>query len=141
MNFSSYNYFWNYNYHIELFVPKGYLPYATDIWAMATSAATVALTESKSLTGPRDDVITSRSSQIKFKSVDSLQIGASGGVESIQDIKAVQVVVAPLPIGHRNIASGVPERRCVQVTAAEMLQTEVEVIEDTGRTGSSPRSC
>jgi phosphoribosylformimino-5-aminoimidazole carboxamide ribonucleotide (ProFAR) isomerase len=52
-----------------------------------------------------------------FKFVDSLQIRASGGVESIQDIKAVQVVVAPLPIGHRNIAGGVPERRCVQVTA------------------------
>jgi hypothetical protein len=38
-------------------------------------------------------------------------------VESIQGIKTVQVVVAPLPIGHRNIAGGVPERRCVQVTA------------------------
>jgi hypothetical protein len=38
-------------------------------------------------------------------------------VESIQGIKTVQVVVAPLPIGHRNIAGGVLERRCMQVTA------------------------
>jgi hypothetical protein len=36
------------------FVPKGYLPYATDGWAMATSATSVALTGSTVLTISRD---------------------------------------------------------------------------------------
>jgi hypothetical protein len=71
------------------------------------------------LTGQCDDIINGLSSQIMLQSDDSLQIGANGGVESIQDIKAVQVVMAPLPIGHRNIAGGVPERRCSTVTGAE----------------------
>jgi hypothetical protein len=65
----------------------------------------------------KDDVINGNSSQIKLKFIDSLQIRTNGGVESNQGIKTVQMVVAPLPSGHRVVAGGVPERRCVQVTA------------------------
>jgi hypothetical protein len=105
------------------------------------SVATEAETESKSLTGPRDDVITGRSSQIKFESVDSLQIGSCECGEKIQEVKASQRVPAPLSFDPRSIAGGESGRRRMQVTGAEMLQTEMKAIEDAGRTGSSPRSC
>jgi phosphoribosylformimino-5-aminoimidazole carboxamide ribonucleotide (ProFAR) isomerase len=49
------------------------------------------------------DIINGLSSQIMLQSDDSLQIGASGGVESIQDIKAVHVVVATSIFGHRSL--------------------------------------
>jgi hypothetical protein len=37
---------------------------------------------------------------MKFESIDSLRIGALGGVESIQRVKAVHVVVATPIFGH-----------------------------------------
>jgi hypothetical protein len=40
---------------------------------------------------------------MKFKSIDSLRIGAFGDVESIQRIKAVHVVVATSIFGHRSL--------------------------------------
>jgi hypothetical protein len=54
MNFPSFSNFLEFVINREKrFVPNGYLPYAPDRRAMPTSAATVALTESKSLTGSR----------------------------------------------------------------------------------------
>jgi hypothetical protein len=78
---------------------------------------------------------------MNFKFDDSLRIRIRGGVESNQEIKVKLRVPAPLVFGHRNFAGGVSERRRMQVTGAGMIQIEMEVIEDAGRTGSSPRSC
>jgi hypothetical protein len=63
---------------------------------VSRSDAIKAETESKLLTGPRDDVINGLSSQIMLQSDDSLQIGTSDCGEKIQRIKASEMVVAPL---------------------------------------------
>jgi hypothetical protein len=69
------------------------------------------------LTGQCDDVINEIHSQMMFKFGDSLRIRRFDCGEKVQWIKASQGVPAPLVFGQRHIAGGVPERRCVQVTA------------------------
>jgi hypothetical protein len=80
-------------------------------------------------------------SQMIFKSDDSLRIRVFDCGEKVQQIKASKMVPAPLSFDPRSIAGGESERQCMQVTGAEMLQTEMEAIKDAGRTGSLPRSC
>jgi hypothetical protein len=80
-------------------------------------------------------------SQIKLQSDDLLRIRSCDGVESNQGVKASQVVVVPLPIGHRNVADGVSEWRQSAAIDAVVLQKELEAMECMRRIMSSPQSC
>jgi hypothetical protein len=62
---------------------------------------------------------------MNFKFVDSLRIGMFGCGEKIQRIKVKLRVPAPLVFGHRNLAGGVSERRCVQVIGVEAATERV----------------
>jgi hypothetical protein len=80
-----------------------------------------------------------RTSQMILQSADLLRIRSCACVKKIQRIKASALVVAPLWFGHRNLAGGVSERRCMQVSGAGVLLDERKMMENTGMIRSSPR--
>jgi hypothetical protein len=76
---------------------------------------------------------------MNLKSDVLLRIRMSDCGEKIQRIKASKMVVAPLPIGHWNLAGGVFERRRLTVTGAGMLLDERKVMENIRMIRRSPR--
>jgi hypothetical protein len=141
MNFLSFQLFLEFLIKETLFTPTSTLTTATDRWGQWPRQMPRWTDQVKMLTGPSDDVMHHRSSQVAHELADLDRIRRNGLVHRLQKNQASRTVPAPLDFSHRNVADGMSEQRCLTAIDAEMLQNELGAMECIGRIRSSPRSC
>jgi hypothetical protein len=106
----------------------------TDRWGWGWVSSHVGRDKSNRLTG-------SKSSPVIVGDGDSGPPEMRRWVESNQETTEHHLVAALWPNGHQSITGGVSARRWTTATEAGVLQDEMGVIDDMGRSRSSPRSC